>query len=75
MIADRYVVERQLGQGGAGAVWLVRDRESGEGSRSSVCCASMRRPRLKQEFRALAGIAHPRRGKQRESREQGKAGT
>jgi serine/threonine protein kinase len=58
--SQRYDVERKLGEGGAGSVYLVRDRETGERlalkplhhvNDSSV-------PRLKREFRSLANINH-----------------
>src|SRR5688572_12681126 len=58
---DRYVNERLLGQGGMGAVYLVRDRETGE----QLALKKLFRMdpksvlRLKREFRSLADMHHP----------------
>jgi hypothetical protein len=58
---SRYEFERSLGQGGAGAVHLVRDRESGE----QLALKKLFRMdaksvlRLKREFRSLADMNHP----------------
>jgi eukaryotic-like serine/threonine-protein kinase len=59
--ADRYVQERLLGEGAMGAVYLVRDRETGEqlalkklyrmDGRSAL--------RVKREFRSIADMSHP----------------
>jgi len=59
--ASRYLIERKLGQGGAGAVFLAKDRETGE----HVALKKLFRMdaksvlRLKHEFRSLVDIAHP----------------
>src|ERR1700742_2968215 len=56
----RYEFERELGQGGAGAVYLVRDRETGE----RLALKKLLRMdiksvlRLKREFRSLADLHH-----------------
>jgi hypothetical protein len=58
---SRYEIERKLGEGGAGAVYLARDRETGD----RVALKKLFRMdaksvlRLKREFRALVDIAHP----------------
>jgi eukaryotic-like serine/threonine-protein kinase len=58
--AGRYQIERKLGEGGAGAVYLVRDRETGE----RLALKRLHRvdersgARLKREFRTLADINH-----------------
>jgi hypothetical protein len=58
---SRYVIERLIGQGGAGAVFLAKDRETGE----QVALKRLFRMdaksilRLKREFRSLIGINHP----------------
>ena len=57
----RYQIERKLGEGGAGAVYLVRDRETGE----QLALKKLFRVdaksvlRLKREFRALQAVNHP----------------
>ena len=59
--ATRYVQERLLGQGAMGAVYLVRDRETGE----QLALKKLFRMdgksvlRLKREFRSLADLSHP----------------
>lgn len=58
---DRYEVERELGEGGTGTVFLARDRETGE----RVALKKLFRNdatsvlRVKREFRSLAGMNHP----------------
>jgi tRNA A-37 threonylcarbamoyl transferase component Bud32/tetratricopeptide (TPR) repeat protein len=58
---DRYEVVRGLGTGGAGVVYLVRDRETGE----QLALKKLQRvdqksvQRFKREFRALAHMHHP----------------
>jgi eukaryotic-like serine/threonine-protein kinase len=58
---SRYEIERKLGEGGAGAVFLARDRETGD----RVALKKLFRMdaksvlRLKREFRSLVDIAHP----------------
>ncbi|MET0391039.1 MAG: protein kinase [Polyangiales bacterium] len=60
-IETRYEIERTLGQGGAGVVYQVRDRDSGE----RLALKKLLRMdlesvlRLKHEFRALADLHHP----------------
>ena len=57
----RYEIVRELGTGGAGAVFLVRDRETGEQLAlkrlQRVDQKSVRR--FKREFRSLAHVHHP----------------
>lgn len=59
--ASRYEIERKLGEGGTGAVYLARDRETGE----RVALKKLFRMdakavlRLKREFRSLMDVAHP----------------
>jgi hypothetical protein len=57
----RYQFERTLGQGGAGAVFLVRDRETGEQlALKKLLRMDVRSVlRLKREFRSLADMHHP----------------
>ena len=58
---DRYEVVRELGEGGTGAVFLARDRETGE----QVALKKLFRMdatsvlRVKREFRSLADMNHP----------------
>jgi serine/threonine protein kinase len=58
---ERYEIERELGEGAAGAVFLARDRETGE----HVALKKLFRMdatsvlRLKREFRSLADVNHP----------------
>jgi serine/threonine protein kinase/tetratricopeptide (TPR) repeat protein len=58
---DRYEIERELGEGGTGAVFLARDRETGE----QVALKKLFRVdpksvlRVKREFRSLADMNHP----------------
>jgi eukaryotic-like serine/threonine-protein kinase len=60
-IESRYVQERLLGQGAMGAVYLVRDRETGD----QLALKKLFRMdgksvlRLKREFRSLADLSHP----------------
>jgi tetratricopeptide (TPR) repeat protein len=57
----RYQFERTLGQGGAGAVYLVRDRETGEqlALKKLLRMDAKAVLRLKREFRSLADMHHP----------------
>jgi tetratricopeptide (TPR) repeat protein len=57
----RYSYERTLGQGGAGEVFLVRDRETGEqlALKKLLRMDSKSVLRLKREFRSLADVHHP----------------
>ncbi len=63
VLADdtRYQFERTLGQGGAGAVHLVRDRETGEqlALKKLFHMDAKSVLRLKREFRSLADMHHP----------------
>jgi tetratricopeptide (TPR) repeat protein len=58
---DRYEIQRELGEGGTGAVFLARDRETGE----QVALKKLFRVdaksvlRVKREFRSLADMNHP----------------
>src|SRR6266542_776686 len=58
---ERFAIERRLGAGAFGVVYRAFDRERG----SAVALKTLRRAdvealyRLKNEFRALQGIAHP----------------
>src|SRR5688572_15518481 len=56
----RYEFERTLGQGGAGAVYLVRDRETGEqlALKKLLRMDAKAVLRLKREFRSLADMHH-----------------
>jgi serine/threonine protein kinase len=58
---SRYQFERKLGQGGAGAVYLVRDLETGEwlALKKLLRIDNTSVLRLKREFRALADLHHP----------------
>ena len=57
---DRFVVERQLGEGSMGAVYLAHDRER----QMRVALKTLRRVdpsgiyRFKREFRALSDVSH-----------------
>jgi len=57
----RYTFERTLGQGAAGSVYLVRDRETGEQLALKKLLRMDARTvlRLKREFRSLADVHHP----------------
>lgn len=61
LTSARYELLRPLGKGGAGAVYLARDRETGE----EVALKQLSRvnprsvQRFKREFRAIADLHHP----------------
>jgi serine/threonine protein kinase len=57
----RYQIERKLGEGAAGAVYLARDRETGEllARKKLFRMDAKSVLRLKREFRALQAISHP----------------
>jgi len=64
VIVGSYVVERQLGRGGMGAVYLATDRLSGQRVAVKVLPASLARERdirerFVREARALAALDHP----------------
>jgi transcriptional regulator with GAF, ATPase, and Fis domain len=63
-IRDRYVVDRRLGRGGGGEVFLVRDRLRGGRpiALKALPAASPRVAALRREFALLAGLAHPHLG-------------
>ncbi len=58
---DRFVIERRLGEGSMGAVYLAFDRER----KTQVALKTLRRVdalgiyRFKREFRALSDLSHP----------------
>lgn len=58
---ERYEQVRLLGSGGAGTVYLVRDRETGEqlALKRLLRADNQGLLRLKREFRSLADIHHP----------------
>jgi serine/threonine protein kinase/tetratricopeptide (TPR) repeat protein len=58
---ERYEELSTLGRGGAGTVYLVRDRETGDrlALKRLLRAEEESLLRLKREFRALAGISHP----------------
>jgi hypothetical protein len=58
---QRYVQERLLGRGAMGAVYLVRDRETGErlAIKKLLYVDAFSVLRLKREFRAVADMSHP----------------
>ena len=62
VIAERYVLERELGRGGMGAVWLAHDRRLGR----AVAVKMLTRPgsterlaRMRREAQSVAKLAHP----------------
>jgi serine/threonine protein kinase/tetratricopeptide (TPR) repeat protein len=58
---ERYEELSTLGRGGAGTVYLVRDRDTGDrlALKRLLRADEESLLRLKREFRALAGISHP----------------
>ena len=60
-LASRYEQQRLLGEGAMGAVYLVRDRETGETLALKKLFRVDARTvlRLKREFRSLAHLSHP----------------
>lgn len=64
VLFDRYLVERQLGQGGMGSVWLVKHLElDAHRALKLIVSAIARDPqiraRFKREARVMARLAHP----------------
>jgi eukaryotic-like serine/threonine-protein kinase len=63
LIAGRYRVERQIGSGGMGAVWLARDEELDRPvalKRAHPAADERRLRQLTREARIAGGIDHPR---------------
>jgi hypothetical protein len=60
-LQERYEELSTLGRGGAGTVYLVRDRDTGDrlALKRLLRADEESLLRLKREFRALAGISHP----------------
>jgi serine/threonine protein kinase len=60
-LSERYEQVQTLGRGGAGTVYLVRDRETGEqlALKRLLHADTDSLSRLKREFRSLADIHHP----------------
>ena len=58
---SRYELVRKIGQGGAGIVYLVRDRETGErlAQKKLLRLDARSVSRLKREFRSVADLHHP----------------
>ncbi|HEX2677067.1 MAG TPA: serine/threonine-protein kinase, partial [Polyangiales bacterium] len=58
---DRFVIERHLGAGSMGSVYLARDRELGSPVALKVLLSvdAVGIYRFKNEFRALADVTHP----------------
>ena len=63
LVADdgRYIQERLLGQGAMGAVYLVRDRDTGEllARKKLFRMDGKSALRIKREFRSIADMSHP----------------
>src|SRR4051794_13481897 len=61
VIGDRYVLERPLGEGGMGTVYLARHRLTGRrvALKWVVTRDAVMRERLLREARAMALLAHP----------------
>ncbi|GLY75203.1 serine/threonine-protein kinase [Actinoallomurus iriomotensis] len=63
LVAGRYRVERQIGSGGMGAVWLARDERLGRPvalKRAHPAADERRLRELSREARIAGGIDHPR---------------
>ena len=58
-IAGRYVLERELGRGASGRVWLARDAEAGDAPRALKLVEAREQGRLCWELEVLRGLAHP----------------
>jgi serine/threonine-protein kinase len=57
VLFDRYIVERQLGEGGMGTVWLVRHRELGSERALKLMVSGIARdPQVRARFRREAQI-------------------
>ena len=58
-VAGRYVLERELGRGASGRVWLARDLEDGGAARALKLVAAGEQGRLCWEFSVLRALSHP----------------
>jgi len=62
VVADRFEIERLVGSGGMGEVFLAKDRVTGEPVALKVLYGSMTKDgeRFKREAQLLAEVSHPR---------------
>ena len=58
-VGDRYEIERVLGRGGMGTVYLAKDRTLGRSVALKVHGAGSGNERLQREALAMAKLAHP----------------
>ena len=61
LVGERFVLERQLGEGGAGVVWAARDLATGTTRALKLLhtCSADHVRRLRREAAVLASIRHP----------------